>query len=92
MPDYIGRASFGQSPYIAHHLPMQGVVGHTIDRRVKWNSPFQGQVVHRPLLDFSKRGPGTRLTQFNFYTAKLLIQYTSNAIPGLSSGTAMHGV
>ena len=42
MPDYIGRASFGQSPYIAHHLPIQGVVGHTIDRRVKWNSPFQG--------------------------------------------------
>ena len=28
----IGPASFGQSPYIARYLPVQGVVGHNIDR------------------------------------------------------------
>ena len=30
----IGAASFGQSPYIARHLPVRGVVGHNIDRRI----------------------------------------------------------
>ena len=30
----IGAASFGQSPYIARHLPVQGVVGRNIDRRI----------------------------------------------------------
>ena len=30
----IGASSFGQSPYIARHLPVQGVVGHNIDRRI----------------------------------------------------------
>ena len=40
----------------------------------------------RPLLNFSKWGLGTMLTQFCIYTAKLYnYQYTSNAIPGLSS-------
>ena len=28
----IGAASFGQSPYVARLLPVQGVVGHNIDR------------------------------------------------------------
>ena len=28
----IGAASFGQSPYVAHLLPIRGVVGHNIDR------------------------------------------------------------
>ena len=27
----IGAASFGQSPYVAHLLPVRGVVGHNID-------------------------------------------------------------
>ena len=31
----IGAASFGQSPYIARYLPVRGVVGHNIDRRIK---------------------------------------------------------
>ena len=31
----IGAASFGQSPYIARHLPVRGVVGHNIDRYIK---------------------------------------------------------
>ena len=31
----IGAASFGQSPYIARHLPVRGVVGHNIDRRIR---------------------------------------------------------
>ena len=31
----IGAASFGQSPYIAGHLPVWVVVGHNIDRRIK---------------------------------------------------------
>ena len=30
----IGAASFGQSPYIASHLPVWMVVGHNIDRRI----------------------------------------------------------
>ena len=30
----IGASSFGQSPYIARHLPVRGVVGHNIDRRI----------------------------------------------------------
>ena len=33
-----GAASFGQSPYIARHPPVRGVVGHNIDRRI---SPHQ---------------------------------------------------
>ena len=45
-------------------------------------SPFLGRLLLRALLDFSEQGLGTRLTQ---YTAKY--QYTSIAIPGLSSGT-----
>ena len=32
----IGAASFGQSPYIARYLPVRGVVGHNIDRRIIW--------------------------------------------------------
>ena len=48
------------------------------------NHPFLvlGRLLLRALLDFSERGLGTRLTQ---YTAKH--QYTSNAIPGLSSAS-----
>ena len=30
----IGAASFGQSPYVARYLPVRGVVGHNIDRRI----------------------------------------------------------
>ena len=30
----IGAASFGQSSYVARHLPVRGVVGHNIDRRI----------------------------------------------------------
>ena len=30
----IGTASFGQSSYVARHLPVRGVVGHNIDRRI----------------------------------------------------------
>ena len=30
----IGAASFGQSPYLARHLPVRVVVGHNIDRRI----------------------------------------------------------
>ena len=30
----IGAASFGQSPYVARLLPVRGVVGHNIDRRI----------------------------------------------------------
>ena len=36
----IGAASFGQSPYIARHLPVRGVVGHNIDRRIIGNYFF----------------------------------------------------
>ena len=31
----IGAASFSQSPYIARHLPVRGVVGHNIDRCIR---------------------------------------------------------
>ena len=31
----IGAASFGQSPYVARLLPVRGVVGHNIDRRIR---------------------------------------------------------
>ena len=34
----IGAASFGQSPYIAHYLPVRGVVGHNIDRCISLTS------------------------------------------------------
>ena len=31
----IGAAFFGQSSYVARHLPVRGVVGHNIDRRIR---------------------------------------------------------
>ena len=50
---------------------------------------FLGRLVPRPLLNFSEWGLGMRLTQFSFYTAKLCnYQYTSNAVPYLSSGSS----
>ena len=30
----IGAASFSQSPYIARYLPVRGIVGHNIDKRI----------------------------------------------------------
>ena len=42
-----------------------------------------------PLFKFSEWCQSARLTQFKLHTAKLYNdQYTSNAIPGLSSGTS----
>ena len=48
-------------------------------------SPFLGRLVPRPLVDCSELCLSTRLTQLY---SKALCQYTSNAIPGLSSGTS----
>ena len=42
----IGAASFGQSPYIARHLPVRGVVGHNIDRRIKSNRGTWPEMMH----------------------------------------------
>ena len=36
----IGAASFGQSPYVARLLPVRGVVGHNIDRRIIFSPAF----------------------------------------------------
>ena len=32
---YTETIAFGQNPYIARHLPVRGVVGHNIDRRIR---------------------------------------------------------
>ena len=64
----IGAASFGQSPYIAHHLPVRGVVGHNIDRRIKSTftrstfPPWRGVLRVDQTLSFFVKGVACKTT------------------------------
>ena len=83
----IGAASFGQSPYIARHLPVRGVVGHNIDRRIT-----------RSNLDFGSSSSSARVYYCSLSYARDLFQVLPTPFvviwvqPMLQHGAAISGV